>query len=55
MSEMQDLIARTSHLAYETGIRTERERVIRVLEANFIDNELLRLAVALISDDHAHV
>ena len=35
---------------FQAGVRAERERIIKLLKANFIDNELLDLAIALIKD-----
>jgi hypothetical protein len=32
MSDLQDLIHTNAHNAYEIGVRTERERIIRLLE-----------------------
>ncbi len=37
--------------AYQNGTSRERERIIKVLEENFIDNELLQLAIKLIKGD----
>ena len=33
MSDLQDLIHTNAHNAFEIGVRTERERIIKLLEA----------------------
>jgi hypothetical protein len=63
MSEVNDLIHRISQLALETGVRTERHRIIRLLESQLdaydkgpvTMDDGLKCAIALIQDDHAHV
>lgn len=32
MSDLQDLIHTNAHNAYETGVRTERDRIIKLLD-----------------------
>ncbi len=34
MSDLQDLIHTNAHNAYEIGVRTERERIIKLIEEN---------------------
>ncbi len=34
MSDLQDLIHTNAHNAYEIGVRTERERIMTILENN---------------------
>ena len=33
MSDLQDLIHRNAQLAFEQGVKTERERIIKILES----------------------
>jgi len=39
MSDLQDLIHTNAHNAYEIGVRTERERIIKILTTNQCQDE----------------
>ena len=38
MSDLQDLIHTNAHNAFEIGVKTERERIIKTFESNHIPN-----------------
>ena len=51
MSDIQELIHTNAHKAYAIGIRTERARIIKLLEES--DGENLYEAIELIKGDEA--
>ncbi len=42
MSDLQELIHTNAHNAYEIGVRTERERIVRLLEARVARLDAMR-------------
>ena len=42
MSDLQDLIHTNAHNAYEIGVRTERERIVSLLEARVARLDAMR-------------
>ncbi len=42
MSDLQDLIHTNAHNAYELGVRTERERIVSLLEARVAKLDAMR-------------
>jgi hypothetical protein len=51
MSDMQDLIHTNAHNAFGIGVRTERERIIKLLRDKKITSVLSLLAVSTIEDN----
>jgi hypothetical protein len=51
VSDLQDLIHTNAHNAYAIGVRTERERIIKLLRDKKITSVLSVLAVSTIEDN----
>lgn len=52
MSDLQDLIHRNAQLAYEQGVKTERERIVKLLrEKNALRDSFFLGGLVLYTED----